>query len=242
MSMALADPEFDGFTRSGGPLLDLTTMTAYRKGWSYPVAFPEQRPKTTLAEVVSEAGGRQLHVAETEKYAHVTYFFNGGREEEWEGEERSLVESPRDVPTYDQKPQMSARAAADAFTGHWAEDEYRFGIINFANPDMVGHTGVIPAAVAAVEEVDGCLADVVAAVEAKGGVCIVTADHGNCDHMLEPDGSPNTAHSLNPVPLIVTAEGLELAGPGILADVAPTVLALLGIDQPEAMTGRSLLA
>jgi 2,3-bisphosphoglycerate-independent phosphoglycerate mutase len=239
--MALADPRFDGFSRAGGPTLDLTTMTEYRKGWPYPVAFPEARPKTTLAEVISEAGGRQLHVAETEKYAHVTYFFNGGREQEWEGEERSLVESPRDVPTYDHKPEMSARAAADAFAGAWAEGGYRFGIINFANPDMVGHTGVIPAAVRAVEEVDGCLGDVVAAVEDRGGVCVVTADHGNCDHMLEPDGSPNTAHSLNPVPLLVTAEGLELRDGGILADVAPTVLQLLGIPQPEAMTGRSLI-
>ena len=141
-------------------------MTEYRKGWPYPVAFPEQRPETTLAEVISEAGGRQLHVAETEKYAHVTYFFNGGREQEWEGEERSLVDSPRDVPTYDEKPQMSARAAADAFVSRWAEGGYRFGIVNFANPDMVGHTGVIPAAVAAVEEVDVCLADVVEAVDA----------------------------------------------------------------------------
>ena len=123
MSRALADPEFDEFPRAGGPSLDLTTMTEYRKGWPYPVAFPEARPSTTLAEVVSEAGGRQLHVAETEKYAHVTYFFNGGREEEWEGEERSLVESPRDVPTYDHKPEMSARAAADTFTGHWSQGE-----------------------------------------------------------------------------------------------------------------------
>jgi 2,3-bisphosphoglycerate-independent phosphoglycerate mutase len=241
LTMALADPGFEGFPRSGGPTLGLTTMTEYRKGWAYPVAFPEQRPRTTLAEVISEAGGRQLHVAETEKYAHVTYFFNGGREQEWEGEERDLVESPRDVPTYDHKPEMSARAAADAFTGRWAEGGYRFGIINFANPDMVGHTGVIPAAVAAVEEVDACLADVVEAVTRSGGACIVTADHGNCDHMLEPDGSPNTAHSLNPVPLIVTVDGLGLDGPGILADVAPTVLDLLGIPQPEAMTGRSLI-
>jgi 2,3-bisphosphoglycerate-independent phosphoglycerate mutase len=238
----LADPDFSEFSRSGGPLLDLTTMTEYRKGWPYPVAFPEARPRTTLAEVISEAGGRQLHVAETEKYAHVTYFFNGGREEEWEGEERCLVESPRDVPTYDHKPKMSARAAADAFVSQWSGDDYRFGIINFANPDMVGHTGVISAAVRAVEEVDGCLGDVVATVEAKGGACIVTADHGNCDHMLEPDGSPNTAHSLNPVPLIVTAGGLALRDHGILADVAPTALQLLGIPQPEAMTGHSLLA
>jgi 2,3-bisphosphoglycerate-independent phosphoglycerate mutase len=241
MTRALAEPGFNEFPRAGGPLLDLTTMTSYRKGWPYPVAFPEARPETTLAETISEAGGRQLHVAETEKYAHVTYFFNGGREQEWEGEERRLVDSPRDVPTYDHKPEMSARAAADTFIGHWADDNYRFGIINFANPDMVGHTGVIPAAVAAVEEVDGCLGDVIEAVTAKGGACIVTADHGNCDHMLEPDGSPNTAHSLNPVPLIVTAEGIELREHGILADVAPTALELLGIPQPPPMTGRSLL-
>jgi 2,3-bisphosphoglycerate-independent phosphoglycerate mutase len=242
MTRALAEPGFEEFSRAGGPLLDLTTMTCYRKGWPYPVAFPEERPKTTLAETISKAGGRQLHVAETEKYAHVTYFFNGGREQELEGEEHCLVESPRDVPTYDHKPEMSARAAADTFVRHWQESDYKFGIINFANPDMVGHTGVIPAAVAAVETVDTCLGDVIAAVEAKGGACIVTADHGNCDHMLEPDGSPNTAHSLNPVPLIVTVEGLELRNGGILADVAPTALELLGIPKPEPMTGHSLLA
>jgi 2,3-bisphosphoglycerate-independent phosphoglycerate mutase len=242
MTRALAEPGFEEFARAGGPILDLTTMTSYRKGWSYAVAFPEARPKTTLAETISESGGRQLHVAETEKYAHVTYFFNGGREHEWEGEERHLVDSPRDVPTYDHKPEMSARAAADTFVSHWSSGDYRFGIINFANPDMVGHTGVIPAAVAAVEEVDGCLGDVVEAVTAKGGACIVTADHGNCDHMLEPDGSPNTAHSLNPVPLIVTAEGIKLRDHGILADVAPTALELLGIPQPAPMTGRSLIA
>jgi 2,3-bisphosphoglycerate-independent phosphoglycerate mutase len=152
------------------------------------------------------------------------------------------VDSPRDVPTYDKKPEMSAREAAGAFTERWREGDFAFGIINFANPDMVGHTGVIPAAVAAVEEVDGCLGDVVEAVTARGGACIVTADHGNCDHMLEPDGSPNTAHSLNPVPLIVTAAGVELRDRGILADVAPTALELLGIAQPPAMTGRSLIA
>jgi 2,3-bisphosphoglycerate-independent phosphoglycerate mutase len=243
MTRALAEPDFEEFSRAGGPLLNLTTMTRYRKGWPYPVAFPEARPKTTIAKVVAEAGGKQLHVAETEKYAHVTYFFNGGREQEWDGEERFLVESPRDVPTYDHKPEMSARGAADAFVGHWRDGDYKFGIINFANPDMVGHTGVIPAAVAAVEEVDGCLGDVVEAVlSSSGGACIVTADHGNCDHMLEPDGSPNTAHSLNPVPLIVTAEGIDLRESGILADVAPTALELLGIPQPPEMTGNSLVA
>jgi 2,3-bisphosphoglycerate-independent phosphoglycerate mutase len=242
LTRALADPGFDEFPRSGGATLDLTTMTSYRKGWPYPVAFPEARPKTTLAATIAESGGRQLHVAETEKYAHVTYFFNGGREQELEGEEHCLVESPRDVPTYDKKPEMSARAAADTFVEHWGAGDYRFGIINFANPDMVGHTGVIPAAVAAVEAVDACLGDVIAAVEARGGACIVTADHGNCDHMLEPDGSPNTAHSLNPVPLILTQEGLQLRDGGILADVAPTALDLLGIPQPEPMTGKSLIA
>jgi 2,3-bisphosphoglycerate-independent phosphoglycerate mutase len=241
LTRALAEPGFEEFSRSGGPVLDLTTMTEYRKGWPYPVAFPEARPTTTLAEVIAEAGMRQLHVAETEKYAHVTYFFNGGREEEWGGEERRLVDSPRDVPTYDHRPEMSARDAADAFTGRWSGGEYSFGIINFANPDMVGHTGVIAAAVDAVEAVDSCLGEVVGAVSAGGGACIVTADHGNCDHMLEPDGSPNTAHSLNPVPLIVTEDGLSLRPGGILADVAPTALRLLGIPQPAAMTGRSLL-
>jgi 2,3-bisphosphoglycerate-independent phosphoglycerate mutase len=185
---------------------------------------------------------RQLHVAETEKYAHVTYFFNGGREDEWEGEERRLVDSPRDVPTYDHKPQMSAAAAADAFVEGWSAGDVRFAVINFANPDMVGHTGVIPAAVSAIETVDDCLGRVVTAVHASGGACLITADHGNADHMLEPDGSPNTAHSTNPVPLIVTVAGAELGDGGILADVAPTALALLGIDAPAEMTGRSLLA
>ncbi len=241
LTMALADPAFDGFARSGGPLLDLTTMTVYREGWPYPVAFPEQRPAVTLAQVIAEAGGRQLHVAETEKYPHVTYFFNGGREEEWNGEERRMVESPRDVPTYDHKPEMSAEAAADAFTAGWREDSPRFGIINFANPDMVGHTGVIPAAVEAIEAVDACLGRVVETVLESGGACLITADHGNADNMLEPDGSPNTAHSLNPVPLILTVEGPRLADGGILADVAPTILQALGIEQPAGMTGRSLI-
>jgi 2,3-bisphosphoglycerate-independent phosphoglycerate mutase len=242
MTRALAEPNFDEFNRTGGPTLDMTTMTSYRKEWPYPVAFPEERPETTLAATIAESGGRQLHVAETEKYAHVTYFFNGGREGEQEGEEQALVESPRDVPTYDHKPEMSAEAAADAFVEKWGEGAYRFGVINFANPDMVGHTGVIPAAVKALETVDEQLGRVVKAVADKGGVCIITADHGNCDNMLEPDGSPNTAHSLNPVPLIVTQEGLDLRDGGILADVAPTALDLLGISQPAPMTGKSLIS
>jgi 2,3-bisphosphoglycerate-independent phosphoglycerate mutase len=218
------------------------TMTEYEEGWPYPVVFPPARPEVTLAKVISERGHVQLHVAETEKYPHVTYFFNGGEEEPYEGEVRELVDSPRDVPTYDHKPEMSAREATDAFVRHWEAERPAFGIVNFANADMVGHTGVIEAAVKAVEAVDECLARVVEAVGGTGGACIVTADHGNADEMLEEDGSPDTAHSLNPVPLLVTQEGAQLDGEGILADVAPTVLALLGIEQPPEMTGRSLLA
>ena len=239
--MALGERDFDEFDRGDAPEIELTTLTAYRGDWDYPVAFPPREPETTLAKVLAERGERQLHVAETEKYAHVTYFFNGGRELEWEGEERALVDSPRDVPTYDHKPEMSAEDAAEAFTSRWSAGDYRFGIINFANPDMVGHTGSIPAAISAIEAVDSCLGEVVSAVHATGGACIVTADHGNAEQMLEPDGSPNTAHSLNPVPFVVTLAGIELAEGGVLADVAPTVLALLGIEQPAAMTGRSLL-
>jgi 2,3-bisphosphoglycerate-independent phosphoglycerate mutase len=221
--------------------LRFSTLTQYREEWTLPVAFPPARPEVTIASVLADRGLAQLHVAETEKYAHVTYFFNGGEESEYAGEERRLVDSPRDVATYDEKPEMSARAAADAFVEQWGEGDFAFGVINFANADMVGHTGVIEAAVKAVETVDGCLGDVVEAVEAKGGVCIVTADHGNADNMLEPDGSPNTAHSLNPVPLVVTADVGELRDDGILADVVPTALALLGQDQPEEMTGKDLI-
>jgi 2,3-bisphosphoglycerate-independent phosphoglycerate mutase len=190
--------------------------------------------------VLAERGVRQLHVAETEKYAHVTYFFNGGEEDPYPGEERRLVDSPRDVPTYDKKPEMSAVEAADAFVDGWREHEPGFAIINFANPDMVGHTGVIEAAVAAIETVDECLGRVVDAVHDSGGVCVITADHGNADNMLEPDGSPNTAHSMNPVPLVISADVGELREGGILADVAPTVLALAGQEQPSEMTGKPL--
>jgi 2,3-bisphosphoglycerate-independent phosphoglycerate mutase len=220
----------------------LITLTEYEQGWPYPVAFAPQRPTITLAAVISSAGGKQLHVAETEKYPHVTYFFNGGEETPLPGERRELVPSPRDVPTYDHKPQMSAPEAAAAFVAAWNRELPELGVLNFANADMVGHTGVIPAAVSAVQTVDRCLGEVVAAVHGSGGACVVTADHGNSDHMLEPDGSPNTAHSLNPVPLIVTAGGVAVAErQGVLADVAPTVLELLGIEQPDGMTGESLL-
>jgi 2,3-bisphosphoglycerate-independent phosphoglycerate mutase len=237
--------ELPGWGGRGGaaPLARYATLTEYEEGWPYPVAFAPERPSATLGAVLADAGVAQLHVAETEKYPHVTYFFNGGEERELRGERRELVASPRDVPTYDHKPQMSAPEATQAFVRAWNEDRPSFAIINFANADMVGHTGVIAAAVSAIETVDRCLGEVFAAVRESGGVCVVTADHGNADHMLEPDGSPNTAHSLNPVPLIVTATSVTLrAEGGILADVAPTVLDLLGISQPAAMTGQTLLA
>ncbi|HEX6698882.1 MAG TPA: 2,3-bisphosphoglycerate-independent phosphoglycerate mutase [Solirubrobacteraceae bacterium] len=243
ITRALAEPGFDEVDRGGVEPIDrYATLTEYEEGWPYPVAFPPARPEITLPHVIAEHGGRQLHVAETEKYPHVTYFFGGGAETPEEGERRELVPSPRDVPTYDKKPEMSAREAARAFVQAWEEEDFRFGIINFANPDMVGHTGVIGAAVKAIETVDACLGEVVRAVQASGGALIITADHGNSDVMLEPDGAPNTAHSLNQVPVIVTVDGVTLEHGGVLADVAPTVLELLGIDQPEAMTGMSLLA
>ena len=242
ISLALAEGSFSEVDRGGAPPVErYATMTQYEEGWTYPVAFPPEHPAVTLPAVLAGHGVRQLHVAETEKYPHVTYFFNGGDEAEVQGERRELVASPRDVPTYDHKPEMSAGEAAAAFVSAWRADSPTFGIINFANADMVGHTGVIEAAVRAVETVDARLGEVVAAVHSSGGACIVTADHGNADNMLEPDGSPNTAHSLNPVPLIVTVPGLALRGGGVLADVAPTVLELLGIPQPDEMTGRSLI-
>jgi 2,3-bisphosphoglycerate-independent phosphoglycerate mutase len=246
ITLALADPKFDEIDRGDAEAVErYATLTQYEEDWSYPVAFAPERPAITLPAVIAAAGEPQLHVAETEKYPHVTYFFNGGEEAAYDGERRELVDSPRDVPTYDHKPAMSAPEAARAFVSAWKEspgaEGYKFGIINFANADMVGHTGVIPAAVQAVETVDRCLGEVVAAVHASGGACLITADHGNADNMLEPDGGPNTAHSLNPVPVIVTVPGLDLREGGVLADVAPTVLEMLGIEQPGEMTGRSLL-
>ncbi|MGZ8688437.1 MAG: 2,3-bisphosphoglycerate-independent phosphoglycerate mutase, partial [Gaiellaceae bacterium] len=221
--------------------VDLTTMTRYAEDLPTPVAFPEQVVKHTLAEVLSSAGARQLHAAETEKYAHVTYFFNGGDETEWEGETRVLVPSPRDVPSYDHKPEMSIAGVADEVVAR-VGGGYAFCVVNFANPDMVGHTGVIPAVVTAVEATDAALGRVVAAVQAAGGVCLVTADHGNAEQLLEADGvSPHTAHTTNPVPLVVTIAGVALRPGGGLADLAPTVLTLLGLPVPAAMTGSLLV-
>jgi 2,3-bisphosphoglycerate-independent phosphoglycerate mutase len=242
ITRALADASFAEIDRGGAATVTrYVTMTQYDEDWTFPVAFPPAHPAVTLPQVIAAHGGRQLHVAETEKYPHVTYFFGGGEETPQDGERREMVPSPRDVPTYDFKPEMSAPEAAEAFISAWREDAPSFGLINFANADMVGHTGVIPAAVKAIETVDRCLGDVVRAVHESGGVLLITADHGNSDHMLEPDGSPNTAHSLNPVPVIVTMPGLRLREGGVLADVAPTILALLGYTQPPEMTGVSLI-
>jgi 2,3-bisphosphoglycerate-independent phosphoglycerate mutase len=221
--------------------VDVTTMTRYASDLDTPIAFSEQNIAGTLAEVLAEHDVRQLHVAETEKYAHVTYFFNGGREDAWPGETRTLVPSPRDVPSYDFKPAMSADEVADKVVEQ-VGDGYGFCVVNFANPDMVGHTGSIPAVIEAVQTADRCLGRIVERVTELGGVCLITADHGNAEQMLEADGvSPQTAHTTNPVPLIVTIPGATLAEGGELADLAPTALHLLGIEPPVVMTGSSLV-
>jgi 2,3-bisphosphoglycerate-independent phosphoglycerate mutase len=220
---------------------DVTTMTQYAADLETPVVFDEQTVSNTIAEVLSEHGLRQLHVAETEKYAHVTYFFNGGREEAWPGETRILVPSPRDVPSYDHKPEMSADEVADRVVDELPND-YAFCIVNFANPDMVGHTGSIPAVITAIETTDRCLGRIVDCVDRLGGVCLVTADHGNAEQMLADDGvSPHTAHTTNPVPLVVTSPGFGLRESGEIADLAPTALELLGLELPDEMTGKSLV-
>ena len=242
LSRALIDPAFAEFDRGPDPPLPfLVQMTEYADDIHAPVAFPGESLTDVLASTLAAAGMAQVHGAETEKYAHVTYFFDGGSEHRQPGEEWVLVDSRRDVATYDLAPQMSAEGVAERFCAGLAAPEVRFGLVNFANPDMVGHTGVIPAAVEAVQTADRCLARVVETVEGRGGVCLVTADHGNAEVMLNADGSPNTAHTTNQVPLIVTRHGLRLREGGRLADVAPTVLALLGVDQPQVMTGTSLV-
>jgi 2,3-bisphosphoglycerate-independent phosphoglycerate mutase len=220
---------------------EVTTMTAYRDDFDCPVALPEQALIGTTADVLAEHGVRQLHVAETEKYAHVTYFFNGGVEEEHPGELRILVPSPRDVPSYDHKPEMSAPEVTDRFVEAIQTDGFGYAVLNFANPDMVGHTGSIPAAVEAVETVDTCLGRVVAAVERAGGVSLVTADHGNAEQMLEPDGKPHTAHTANDVPFVLTDTKVTLRDDGELADLAPTALSLLGLEPSLQMTGKNLI-
>jgi 2,3-bisphosphoglycerate-independent phosphoglycerate mutase len=221
--------------------VDLTTMTRYRGDFDFPVAFPEHVVENVLAEVLAAHGIRQLHSAETEKYAHITYFLDGGRELPFAGEDRILVDSPRDVPSYDHKPEMSAPEVAERIVEAIESDGYGFLVVNFANPDMVGHTGVIPAVVQAVETTDTCLGRVVGAVEKAGGVSLVIADHGNAETLLQEDGtSPHTAHTTNPVPIVLTAPGAVLRD-GELSDVAPTILGLLGLEAPSDMTGKNLV-
>ena len=239
---SLFDRGFSDFDRGGDPPLpSLVQMTEYAERFTAPVAYPSQPVTAVLSETLSTAGLEQLHVAETEKYPHVTYFFDGGSEVRSGGEQWQLVDSPRDVPTYDKKPSMSAEGVADLFCAGIDDGRYRFGLVNFANADMVGHTGVIPAVVEAVETVDRCLGRVVEAAERAGAVCLITADHGNAEQMLEPDGSPHTAHTTNPVPLILTGHHGALRDGGRLADIAPTVLDLLDVGVPAEMSGSSLL-
>jgi len=241
LSAAIGLRDFDGFDRGADPpVAALTTMTRYNAEFPFPVAFEVEDVRQGLAETVCGMGVRQLHVAETEKYAHVTYFFNGGREAPFEGEERILVPSPQHVATYDQAPEMSAEGVCDALVTGLGDRRFGLVIANFANPDMVGHTGVVEAAVRAIETVDGCVARIRSAVAAAGGLLAVTADHGNSEVMLEPDGSPNTAHTTNPVPLLIDRPSLPLAE-GALGDVAPTLCALVGWDPSPAMTGTPLL-
>jgi 2,3-bisphosphoglycerate-independent phosphoglycerate mutase len=219
----------------------LVTMTRYDETLAARVAFDDEPLHGTLADALEAAGLRQLHVAETEKYAHVTYFFDGGREERHTGEQWELVPSRRDVATYDLAPEMSAAGVAACFAERVA-DGFAFAVVNIANPDMVGHTGVIPAVIAGVEAADAALGVIMGALEAAGGVALVTADHGNAEQMLQPDGSPHTAHTTNPVPLVVTLAGAHLREGGKLGDLAPTALGLLGLAPPPEMTGQDLLA
>ncbi len=242
LTRAFFETDFAGFDRGPAPpAVDFVTMTQYKKEFPLPVAFAPQRPTNVLAQVLSDAGLRQLHIAETEKYAHVTFFFNGGVEQEYPGETRILVPSPRDVPTYDHKPEMSAYEVTDELVRRLESDEADFVVVNYANADMVGHSGVLEAAVKAVEAVDTCLGRVVEAATARGGACLVTADHGNADNMLEPDASPNTAHSTNLVPFVATVHGVRVRDGGRLCDLGPTILRLLGLSPPAEMTGICLL-
>jgi 2,3-bisphosphoglycerate-independent phosphoglycerate mutase len=241
--LADIDPE-DWGADTAPPDTRLVTMTEYDKEFDLPVAYPPTQPEDTLGEVVSEAGLTQLRLAESEKYAHVTYFLNGGREVEFPGETRKIVRSP-DVPTYDLQPAMSAEGVTDTAVGIIESDDPDLLVVNYANPDMVGHTGDFEAAVAAVEAVDEQLGRLLAAVSEAGGHAIVTADHGNADDMGTAD-RPHTAHTFNPVPVIYLtpagdAGGRTLRSGGALCDLAPTVLELMSLPQPEAMTGESLL-
>jgi 2,3-bisphosphoglycerate-independent phosphoglycerate mutase len=215
-------------------------MTTYEDTLPVHVIFPPQDVKEPLAKVIADAGRTQFHTAETEKYPHVTFFLNGGREEPFAGEDRQMAASPK-VATYDLQPEMSAAEVKNNVIGAIRSGKYDFIIVNFANDDMVGHTGSIPAAVKAVETVDECLGRVVEAVRAREGACLITADHGNAEQMLAEDGSPHTAHTTNLVPLVLTDTNASISD-GELSDLAPTVLAALGLDKPLQMTGKNLIS
>lgn len=240
LSQAFLQENFEGFEREVWPRTNFVSLTQYDVTYPSPFVFAPEELRRILGEIVSAAGKTQLRIAETEKYPHVTYFFNGGIEHAYPGEDRKIVPSPK-VATYDLKPEMSAPEVTDEVIARIGK--YDLIILNLANPDMVGHTGVISAGIKAVEAIDACVARIVPAVLAQGGVCLITADHGNCEQMRNPDGSPNTAHTTNLVHLIYAAEdaGSFRIEDGILADVAPTILVLLGLPQPKEMTGRSLL-
>lgn len=243
ITRAMTDPEFKGFNRRLFPKLSMfVCLTTYDKTFDLPVAFGPMRLTHILGEVLSNRGVQQLRIAETEKYAHVTFFFNGGEEPPFPLEDRVLVPSPRDVATYDQKPEMSAREITDKLVERIASNRYGFILANYANPDMVGHTGILGAAVKAVEVLDECLGRVLRAADQAEANVLITADHGNIEMMSDhTTGQPHTAHTTDPVPFIITAKKLKLRKSGILADVAPTVLELMGISIPAEMTGKSLI-
>jgi 2,3-bisphosphoglycerate-independent phosphoglycerate mutase len=241
LTSALTTQNFDGFVRKEMPLFgSYVTMTMYDEDFSFPAAFPPFTLTNILGELLSRNKLRQLRIAETEKYAHVTYFFNGGEEDPFQGEDRCLIPSPRDVATYDLKPEMSAFAVTDEVLKRIDEPSYDFILLNFANTDMVGHTGIMEAAVKACETIDTCLEKIVTKVQSVGGMVVITSDHGNCDEMIDGD-DPHTAHSTNPVPFLLLKKDIRLRNKGILADVAPTLLELAGIEKPEEMTGESLI-
>jgi 2,3-bisphosphoglycerate-independent phosphoglycerate mutase len=239
---ALTEPGFDGFETGVRPKVHLVTMTSYDRTFSFPIAFAPFSMARIMAEVVSGAGRSMFRTAETEKYPHVTYFFNGGIETPFAREERELVPSPK-VATYDLQPEMSAAGVTDVLCRAIESGNHDFTLCNYANCDMVGHTGVLPAVIKAVETVDGCLTRVVAAAEKAGARLLVTADHGNCELMIDPQGGgPHTAHTTNPVPFVVIdpAGDRALRDGGALCDVGPTILSMMGLDQPTEMTGRDL--
>jgi 2,3-bisphosphoglycerate-independent phosphoglycerate mutase len=242
ITRALADPDFGTFPRPRWPLdPDTVCMTSYDETFPYPVLFTDEPLRGTLGEVVSRAGRKQVRMAETEKYAHVTYFFNGSEEVPFPGEDRVMTPSPP-VATYDLKPEMSASELTDEAVRRLAGNAYDFFVLNYANADMVGHAGKMDAAVRAVETVDGCLGRLIEAVRGRSGTVLVTADHGNADQMIDYEtGGPHTAHTLHPVPLVVVGAGRRPLRNGILADVAPTLLEIMGLTPPPEMTGRSLL-